>query len=521
MTSQGLWPGLSGGLSMTEQPRLDALLAAAADRHPDRSALVDSDRTWTYAELNAAVDDLVRVLTSAWVKPSDRVGVLIPKSVEAIMAVYAALRVGAVVAPLDVRNPEARTRRMLSQAGISMLLTVPSTQSEAERVLTEPGTAPENGELEHGISWARGTSRRPDTPLPASVADGGYVLFTSGSTGWPKGVLLSHANVAHFARWAAHEVGLEETDRIGSQAALTFDLTTFDLFATAAAGACVVLMPERLRAFPPDVVDWLTRQRVTVLYAVPSFYLSMLERSDIQGAFPTRLRALLYAGEPFAPRALEEYLRLIGDRPLYNFYGPTETNVCTFLRVPPDWTADRALTVGEAVPGDIVEVLDADGRTTDEFGEVHVAGATVFQGYLEAGKLHDATREVTFRDGVRRRAYATGDLGRLTADGQILLHGRLDAQIKRHGYRIDLNELENIVRELPDVTDVAVVVRTGDRAGELWAYAQGRAAEPEVAEHLRAHLPPYMQPDRVVRVTELPVNVRGKVDRLMLAATFF
>ncbi|MFF4529555.1 amino acid adenylation domain-containing protein [Streptomyces sp. NPDC001407] len=512
-------------MSDTADIRLDALLAASAHRHPGRPALTAEGHTWTYAELDRTVDELARQLAAAGVAPGDRVGVYAPKGTAAVLGIYAGLRAGAVVAPLDVADPPVRTAHMVRGAGISVLLTSGRALAGARKAAAEaasPGPGPDpqaEGPLEHGLHWLRTLPEadRP-APLPAPADRGGYVLFTSGSTGRPKGVLLSHANVAHFALWAADELGLTETDRVGSQAALTFDLTTFDLFSTAAAGACAVLMPDMLRAFPRDVVGWLTEQRITAFYAVPSLYQGMLEQGGLAERFPASLRVAAFAGEPFPPRPLQRCLGLLGDIPLYNLYGPTETNVCTYSRVPAGWTAEEEITIGRAVEGDTVDVLDENGRPTDGQGEIFVAGATVFQGYLQDGTLTDPTRTVVFRDGVPRRAYATGDLGRITDDGRVFLRGRGDSQVKRRGHRIDLLDVESAVLGLPRVTAAAVVAKDGAHHGEIWAYAEATATAEDILAGLRGVLPLRMLPDRVVTTGSLPVNARGKVDRRALSA---
>ncbi|MFF4951056.1 AMP-binding protein [Streptomyces chattanoogensis] len=505
--------------------RLDGLLARAAALHPERPALAAAGESWTYAEVERGVETLAGQLTAAGVVPGDRVGVYAPKSAAAVLAIYAALRAGAVVAPLDPADPPARTARMARAAGLSVLLTpdrsLPAGRSAAAEAAE--GAETTEGILDHGLNWLRlrAGADRP-APLPAPTDRGGYILFTSGSTGWPKGVLLSHANVAHFALWAAAELGLRETDRVGSQASLTFDLTTFDLFSTASAGACAVLMPDLLRAFPRDVVGWLREHRITVFYAVPSLYHGMLQRGGIaEEGLPPSLRAAAFAGEPFVPQLLEKYLGLMGERiPFYNLYGPTETNVCTYLRVPPDWRAGQELSVGRAIAGDVVEVLDEDGRPTDGEGEIHVAGPTVFQGYLQQGELRDPTRTVPFRDGTVRRAYATGDLGRIDDQGRVLLRGRRDSQVKRRGHRIDLLDVESAVLDLPQVATAAVVAKEGAHHGEIWAYVQSRGAAltaRTLLTELRAALPQRMLPDRVIPVAALPLTARGKVDRLALS----
>jgi acyl-coenzyme A synthetase/AMP-(fatty) acid ligase len=213
------------------------------------------------------------------------------------------------------------------------------------------------------------------------------------------------------------------------------------------------------------------------------------------------------------------YVKLMDGRSMYNLYGPTETNVCTFTAVAPDWTASQEITVGRAIPGDVVDVFDEAGRPTDGDGEICVAGATVFQGYLEAGELRDPTRQLRFRDGTVRRAYLTGDIGRRTPDGQILLRGRRDVQVKRRGYRIDLGEIESVAAELTEVATVAAVQRkSGAHDGEIWLYASGTATDKEILRHLFGCLPAYMIPDRVVLLDALPVNDRGKINRIALAS---
>ncbi|MEV8454151.1 amino acid adenylation domain-containing protein [Streptomyces sp. NPDC052095] len=506
---------------MTAQtpPRLDALLARSAHLHPDRTALEGAGESWTYRQLNSAVDELTRQLTGIGVAPGDRIGVYAPKTPATVIALYAVLRAGAVAAPLDVADPPKRTARMMHNAGLSLLLTVDRALAGAHRAAArarDGAPAPE-GLFGHGLHWLRilAPDARP-APLPAPTDSGGYILFTSGSTGWPKGVLLSHENVAHYALWAAGEFGLAPDDRIGSQAALTFDLTTFDLFSAAAAGACTVLMPDLLRAFPRDVVGWLTEQRITAFMAVPSLYHTMLQQGGIADAPPPDLRLAAFGGEAFAPELLEQYLRSLDQVRFYNLYGPTETNACTYYRVPADWTAGQGMPIGRAIDGVHIEVLDEDGRPTDGEGEIHVAGPVVFQGYLRGGAPDDPTLTVTCRDGVARRAYASGDLGRITSDGLVFLRGRRDNQVKRRGHRIDLMDVENAVLELERVATAAVVAMDGPYAGQIWAYAQTDATERELLSALRDVLPRRMLPDRVVPLSTLPTTTSGKVDRRAL-----
>lgn len=460
--------------------RLDGVLSAAAARFPDRPAIAADAETLSYAELDRRVTALAGRLADSGAKPGDRLGVLLPKGIDAVVAIYAALRAGLVVAPLDPADPAARIDRMVTGAGLRFLL-------RAEN----PG-----GPTVLPVGEAR--------PALPGADDGGYLLFTSGSTGWPKGVLLSHHNVLHFASWAVRELGLTHQDRVGSQSALGFDLSTFDLFATALAGACADLMPEHLRLFPRELPAWLTERRISVCYAVPSLYQGMLETFE---QAPPRLRLALFAGEPFPPHLLERFLRAAPETRFHNLYGPTETNVCTHEPIPPTWTAGEGLSIGRAIDGDHVAVLG-------DPGELHVAGATVCQGYLLDGELHDPCREIRFPDGVTRRAYPTGDLGHLGPDGRLHLHGRRDHQVKRHGHRIDLGDIESTLLELSEVDSAAVVLSSG----EIRAYAVAPTLTPQrISAALAARLPRRMLPDRILLLPELPLTQRGKIDRVALA----
>lgn len=474
--------------------RLDDLLDQAAAAHPGRPAVCDGDRIITYAGLDKSVTALAADLAGAGVRPGDRVGILVERSLPAVTAVYAVLRIGAVAAPLDVTDPPERTARMARNAGLRFVVTrIDAADAVAGRLDAE---------------------RRPGQTLdvlsiggrPPSEGDGGYLLFTSGSTGTPKGVLLSHENVRYFVEWAVEEFGVRPADRIGSQAAFTFDLSTFDIFGSALAGACLCLMPEQHKAFPRDTVEWLADERISVFYAVPTLWMAALDRGGIANRRPDHLRIIAFAGEPFPPAGLRRYLDLFPDRAFYNLYGPTETNVCTVERITPDWSPSAGLSIGVPLPGTRITLVD---------GEIAVAGPSVLRGYLQDGAIQDPTVRVEFADGTSERAYLTGDLARYGPDGRLYLSGRRDQQIKRRGHRIELPAIEDVAHEVPGVRACAAVCRPDVYAhGEIWLFAvtDGTRAE-DISRQLAAVLPAATLPDRVEIVDALPLNGRGKIDR--------
>ncbi|MFH0245588.1 amino acid adenylation domain-containing protein [Streptomyces sp. HK10] len=507
---------------MTSPPsrpaRLDGLLAAAARDHPDAVAVTDGRRAVTYRSLEQTVRGIAGALSAAGVRPGDRVGVYLPKGVDAVAAVYAVLRSGAVAAPLDVGGPHERTARMVENAGVGFLITSPDTEASAAQVGERVGHGPAPaGHLAPGLSVL--PLVRPTADLPQATG-GGYLLFTSGSTGWPKGVLLSHGNVLHFVRWAVDELGVRSSDRIGSQSSLTFDLSTFDIFGSAMSAARLVLLPEPLKAFPRDVVRWLAAERISVFYAVPTLYQALLHKGGVETTPLPDLRVAAFAGEPFPAGDLERCVSVLKAAEFYNLYGPTETNVCTFEKLPPGWTARDALPVGRAIAGVHVSLVDREHRVTSDEGEIAVAGPTVFLGYLQDGRLREHTTPITLEDGTTRRAYLTGDLGHYGGDGRIHLRGRRDHQVKRRGYRIDLLDIESVVQEIPAVRSCAAVWTDRDRGGgriRLYAVADG-VSEQRLREAVFEVLPRHMMPDHVHLVDRLRLTDRGKIDRESLAS---
>lgn len=495
--------------------RLDQVLTDAAGRFGDRPALVEETTSLTYRELDEQVTALARELTRHGVGPGSRVGVHAPRGITAVVTLYAVLRAGAVAAPLDPADPPARLARTVGGSVLHFLATtVPSRAREAAAQL---------GRTARGTDW-RGLTLLPvadDTAAP-ETPDGGYIFTTSGSTGTPKGVLLSHGNVLHFAEWATRTLGLRAEDRVGAQAALTFDLSTFDLYSSALAGAAVHLMPERLTAFPAEVAGWLREHEISVLYAVPTLYRMLRRTGLLTGRTAPRLRLLAFAGEPLPPDLLAWYLAEFPGASCHNLYGPTETNVCTAAHFPPGSRAEggKSVPIGRAVDGTHTAVLDQDGHPACR-GELYVAGPTVLRGYLVDGALHDPTREVRFPDGVARRAYPTGDLAERDETGRLLLLGRADEQVKRRGHRIDLRDVEHALRAAVVTEACAVVAKRGAHQGEIWAYVvgaqSGALSERRVLTALAGVLPRRMLPDRIVLTDRLPVSGHGKVDRRELA----
>ena len=495
--------------------RLEDLVLASADSAPDATAVVGPDETMTYGALSAAADRIASALTELGVGHGDRVAVWAPKSARVIAAMQGVLRCGAAYVPVDPRSPRAAVQRLLADCGVKALVAIESTLvSLEESVARSVPTLLLSGE--------GGTIRWSDlerfSPRPivhgGTVEDLAYILYTSGSTGEPKGVSISHRAALAFVEWAASTLDVGRSDRLSNHAPLHFDLSVLDLYAAFAGAAAVVLVPEGAAYAPSQLVAFVRNERISIWYSVPSALLLMIEQGEFLRERPASLRAILFAGEPFPIKGLRAIRDAWPDVRLLNLYGPTETNVCTYHEVF-EIPADRTLPVpiGKACCGDRVWALTPDGSiaSAGEEGELWVEGPTVLTGYWGKPPQGD-------------RPYFTGDVVRMLDDGSYEFVGRRDHLVKVRGFRVELGAIESVLSTLPNVREAAVVVAGSGLDAKLVAFVA--AEQPPslltLKRHCAMHLPRHMIVDRSFDVEKLPRTGNGKVDRnrlLSLAKT--
>jgi amino acid adenylation domain-containing protein len=510
---------------------LHRLLEGSAAAVPEVEAVVDADRSITYADLNDRANRLANVLVDVGVVPGDRVALHLDKSIEAVVAIYAALKAGAVYVPLDPGAPPARLAKIVGDAEPAAVLSAETKASSWPEVLgdthvravvcldAEPAERlPAAGVTVGPSAMTAAPATNPDASRIS--LDLAYVLYTSGSTGVPKGVKLTHRNGLAFVEWAVRQFGVGRDDRLSSHAPLHFDLSIFDLFAAAAAGAPVVLVPPRASVFPREVGRFIADQRITVWYSVPSVLAMLGRRGGLRDHPLPALRTVLFAGEVFPTKDLRQLMAQLPHVRFANLYGPTETNVCTWYDVAPIAPDDTApIPVGQAIDDVEVLVVTDDGRRggVGEPGELYVRGPTVMQGYWrDQARTEQSLVPHPFEPELGDRLYRTGDVVELRDDGRLRFIGRRDAQVKVRGHRIELGDVEAAVHAHPQVVECAVVaVPDEELTNRLKAFVvtSDDLSPGDLLDFCAAVVPRYMLPDVVEFVASLPKTSTGKVDR--------
>jgi amino acid adenylation domain-containing protein len=523
---------------------LHHILSESAARLPDKEAVRFEGVALTYGQLEALTNQVARVLRDAGVRRGDRVGIYVHKSLAAVISVFGAMKAGAIYVPLDPNAPIKRLAYIIGNCEIKALMTSAyvtglvdllgeATPVQAVLLMDdrEPVGLPESL---RAVTWAE-IRQQSDEPAPASGAietDLANILYTSGSTGEPKGVMISHRSILTFIDWSCEAFQMTPAERVTNHAPLHFDLSTFDIYATLKAGGTVVLVPETLSVFPIQLADLLQDERITITYLVPSILSLMITYGKLDAHDFSALRAVLFAGEVFPMKSLRQLAAAIPHCDFYNLYGPTETNVCTYYKVQPsDLTPDRTrpVPIGAACENSEVFAVDERQQLVTEpgrEGELWVRGPCVAQGYWgDADKTAAKFVSNTFQPHFREVAYCTGDIVALAEDRVNWIYvGRRDHMVKSRGYRIELGEIEAALHTHQQVKEAAVVAIPDDLIGNrIKAFVVTTAGDNLSRQDLEAHcsrvLPRYMLPESFEFCNELPKTSTGKINRLLLAQT--
>lgn len=469
---------------------------------PDRPAVIDDERTLSYAELSARSGEWGRALTDRGVQRGDRVAIYLDRCAEVFVAILGVLKAGAAYVPVDTRYPDHRRDQMIRGSGAALVITGPGWMPrvcalgvEVLEFLAEPPVA------------AAGTAP------PITPADLACVLFTSGSSGTPKAVMLEHRNLLYLAENEAL-AALEPGDRVGQVSSISFDAFHLETWCAFAHGAQVAVLPAMPDLIARDLRRELRRRRITAMLA-PTMAVNHVVHED-RDAFDS-IRILYTGGDVLQPVACREVMSGAFSGEFRNLYGPTETTTaCTGYLITGTGEGGECVPIGRELAGATIHLLDAELREVPPgaVGEIHIGGRGVGRGYLGRPATTAERFRPDPRGGEGARMYATGDLARRDEAGLLRFLGRADEQVKIRGYRVEPREVELAMLAHPALRDAAVIVAGEAPARLLVALVvlHERISPRELREFAAERLPDYLVPSSFVPVPEIPGNDHGKRD---------
>jgi len=458
--------------------------------HPHHIAFYEGERDISYQDFVLQAQHISKALQSHGVSSKSRVAIFMPRGIDAALSIYATLFLGATYVPLDTQNPVTRLAYISNDVQPACIIGCGERPNWCDTSITWLDLSTlqtyDTTEAENLNSYTGHSSEH----LAA-------ILYTSGSTGNPKGVAISARAIEAFVTWSSETFQLCKTDRIASLAPFHFDLSLFDLFSSVYSGCGTCFIPQRLTMSPKKMVDWFEENTITTWYTVPSILSFLTLRGGLNSKRLPAFKRILFAGEVFPLPNLIKLTKALPHIEYYNLFGPTETNVCTFWKVENSMLEDMdTIPIGIAACSAELSI--------NQDGELLVQGPCVMSGYWVHGRLQKNTSPY----------HHTGDSVSQNSDNQYRYHGRMDRMIKSSGYRIEPAEIEHHINQFEAVEESVVIGEADAISGQrLIAIVAGKAIDiPALRRYLKDKVASYMQPYRIIPCDSLPHLSNGKLD---------
>ncbi len=470
--------------------KLYQLLENSAEQFPDKTSLIFQEKKISYQELNSAANQIKQLLDSIDVSEENRVAICAPKSIEFVASIFGILKTGAAYLPVDYTSPIERNKFIIENCEVSAIIL---TKELFESFKNEFSFVAEIG---NNLILAKNNK----TTLKKSPEDLAYVLYTSGSTGNPKGVMYSNEGALEFINWSSNTFSPKSDDCFSSHAPFHFDLSIFDLYVSIKHGATLVLIKEEAAKQPLLLAQLISEQKISIWYSTPSILTMLSEYGKMEKYKYDNLRLILFAGEVFPITKFISLKKKVSAAVYYNLYGPTETNVCTYFKLPEN--IETSIPIGKICEHYQSCVIE---------DELLINGAGVMFGYWNVPEKDSFYTE---NDKVW---YKTGDLVDVDGNGNYVFRGRRDRMVKRNGYRIELDEIETALSKHSDIVINAVVGKIdSEEQMTITAFVVLRNGQEKsvikMKEYCMNHLPSYMVPNDFIFVEDLPQTSSNKVD---------
>lgn len=492
------------------------LLDRAADRYGDRPAVEDETGCITYAEYRAVSR---RVGSGLLLSGADRrpVIVYLPKSIEALTVFMGAQYCGCPYAPVDAHIPMSRLSKIVESLHPGVIVTSEALAGNLKDCALGDTRVCLYSALKESSDCGAALDRVLNTVIDLDPI---YIMYTSGSTGVPKGVTIPHRGILDYAAWVTETFSFDENTVMAGQAPFYFDNSTFDIYGSLQCGGKLVLIPDSLVLFPVKLPQFLREKHITSIFWVPTVMINVANSGILNEVELPELRNVAFCGEVMPNKQLNIWRRALPHCTYANLYGPTEiTDVCCYYKVSGEFGDNDPLPIGRACENMRVLILKDDGTEAapGEQGELCVLGSGVALGYWNAPEItQKAFTANPLNQNFPERMYRTGDLAYRNDDGEIMFLGRRDSQIKLKGNRIELGEIEAAAVCVPGVENAAAVFQAEQEQIVLFVETAGTLPLRRFNLELRKMIPQYMLPGKLVSMEKLPHTANDKIDRVLL-----
>ena len=490
-------------------------LIAAAENYPDKNAFSDSNGDMTFRELNCTAKKVaMQIIKRTNGQVNQPIAVKMRKSKECIAAFMGIIYSGNYYSPIDISMPQERIALILRELNPQLIISCDKENGHEclyEECLYEECL----DECVDELAIKRQLSR-------VLSIDPVYVLFTSGSTGIPKGVVISHEAVIDYAEWLNSKFRFDTNTVFGNQAPLYFDNSVLDIYSALRSGASVYFIDEKLFSFPKQLINFMCDKSINTIFWVPSALIAVADSNALETAEKLPgLQKILFCGEVMPTKQLSKWMKFYKDSMFVNLYGPTEiTDVCTYFIVDRVYSDNESLPIGKACENTEVLILNSKNELADigEQGEICVRGVGVSKGYYNN---QEKTKEVFIQNPLhsnyRDIIYRTGDIGKIDDRGNIVYLGRADNQIKYQGHRIELGEIEAAVLSIDGIKRAcAVYSNIRNKIVLFVTISDVEINEKGIYQSMKLKVPRYMLPAEINIYEALPLNMNGKIDRVKL-----
>ncbi len=514
---------------------LQQAVTATAQSRPESIAFRCGDQEISYGQLDEKSSRLAHFLIRQKATKKDRIGVFMPRCVETSVAVYGILKAGCIFVPLDSNLSAGSVATLVNDCGIRHLLTHPK-QSDILAKLVRKHTTLEcligvsttfKNDSIRAFTWDAFSSEETLSPTDdIHPDDPAYIMYSSGSTGQPKGITHTHFSGLSYSQLSIETYNVSSDDVIANHSPINFDMSTFGYFTSCLAGATTVLIPSAYTMFPSSLAKLIENEKISIWYSVPLALIQLLLRTSLDQYDLSTIRWVKFGGEPFPPKHLRALMQAWPHARFSNVYGPAEVNQCTFYHVPPTYAQDPnnlPIPIGKVWKNTFDLIMDQNQQilANGTVGELLISSPTMMHGYWGRPEQTECSLwEHNEGNGKIRVYYKTGDLVQRTTDGNLLFLGRKDRQIKIRGYRIELDEVENALNGLPDIEEAGVFCVVIGDTKEIRAAAIAKDGARTDSEHIKRllsnQLSQYAIPVSIELVETLPRTTSGKIDRNQL-----